>query len=622
MVATNDEQRRRAEKKSTKKRDPQRTGDRRNGAAVAADEAGPTAVKKAERRAGRAASAAKTVPVKVGARVAARRIKGLADVSDALEVRGRLRRVARQVERGAGNVQRMTFIETAIGECLDEAAAAPPRERWLLCEAATWSLAWMARTRRAGGSAGSLLERLAREARSACTALADRDTQPARFVLALARLFSDIEACRCLEREATAALTGEIQRLASPEGVVGLTGSLAMVDRVVRWTAARDVALATGGQPWDDATEKRWAAAAATAVRLLGSEGRILAGAGRLPASFSEPLLDAAERKAAGKIPRRMARLLRKAGRGSREATPGIPRDLHDAAAAVAVIRTGWGRRDLRLVLDYRDATPRLEIAAGDRMLVEGPWLWAASRDGRPLEAEGPWSVSGWESDRKATFLEIVAPLGGGLQIERQVVVLPADRIVLLADAIVPRGAATAGNGSAHAAPTGNGNGAAHAEELRYRGVVPLAAALETERGDETREIFCYDTAMRFMALPLALPEWRTAGQGGFDRIPEGLALDQHGWGRLYAPLWLDCDASRVGGPLTWRQLTVADTRQNLPVHQAAGFRVQAGLEQWLLYRALDMPRNRTLLGCNVSCEFLLGRIKRSGEVARTLEIQ
>jgi hypothetical protein len=68
--------------------------------------------------------------------------------------------------------------------------------------------------------------------------------------------------------------------------------------------------------------------------------------------------------------------------------------------------------------------------------------------------------------------------------------------------------------------------------------------------------------------------------------------------------------------------LTVADTRRILPAHQAVGFRVQAGLEQWLVYRALDVPRNRTLLGCNVSCEFLVGRVKKSGEVARTLEIQ
>jgi len=49
---------------------------------------------------------------------------------------------------------------------------------------------------------------------------------------------------------------------------------------------------------------------------------------------------------------------------------------------------------------------------------------------------------------------------------------------------------------------------------------------------------------------------------------------------------------------------------------------VQAGLAQWLVYRALDAARNRTLLGCNVSAEFLVGRIKRSGEVSRRLQIQ
>jgi len=66
----------------------------------------------------------------------------------------------------------------------------------------------------------------------------------------------------------------------------------------------------------------------------------------------------------------------------------------------------------------------------------------------------------------------------------------------------------------------------------------------------------------------------------------------------------------------------VADTWQNLPRHEAAGFRVQVGLDQWLLYRALDQPRNRTVLGCNMSCEFLLGRIRPDGTVARTLEIE
>ena len=126
-------------------------------------------------------------------------------------------------------------------------------------------------------------------------------------------------------------------------------------------------------------------------------------------------------------------------------------------------------------------------------------------------------------------------------------------------------------------------------------------------------------------ARPPIVPATRIAAAtaGSFGVHDGALALRQETQGgRLYAPLWLDCTPARIGRPLTWRQLTVADTRRNLPRHQAAAFRVQSGPDQWLLYRALDTPRNRTVLGCNLSCEFLLGRIGTDGVVARTLEIQ
>ena len=543
----------------------------------------------------------------VNARDAARHIRRIAEVGDTLEGRNRLRQLAALVKQGGRDTQRMSFIETAIGECLDEATqAASPVDRWLASEAATWALAWMARTKRAGGSAGGLLERLVGQARVAGAELAAGDTLPARFVLTLARLFRDVEACRCLEEGASATLVSEIERLVAADGMIHAVDSAAMIDRVVRWTRARETALATGGAAWDAAVEKRWKAAATAAVRLLGTGGRVLAGAGQMPECFSTPLLDALEEVGGrrGRTVRAMRRGATVRGRGRPRGL--LPRDLHDPAAAVAVIRSGWDSDAVRVMIDYRHAIPRLEVAVGDRLLVAGPWRWQASLNGRPLEAEGPWTVSGFESDGKATFLEIVASLAGGLQLERQVVMLPRDRVVLLADAITVR----------------NG-GAATAARLAYRGTLPLAASLDAEPAEETREIVVFDTQMRFMALPLALPEWRVGRQGSFEASADGLVLAQESPAtRLHAPLWLDCDAGRVGGPLTWRHLTVADTRVNLPPHQAVGYRVQAGLEQWLLYRALDVPRNRTLLGCNVSCEFLLGRVKKSGEVARTLEIQ
>jgi hypothetical protein len=553
---------------------------------------------------------------------AARRIRLASDLAGTLEIRERLRRLADRVGKGAGDPQRAEFVEAAIADCLDEARSAPAADRWLACEAAAWALAWMARARRAGGSAGGLLERLVGEARAAEPVLAGGDTLPGRFIVTLSRLFRDIEACRRLESAATTAVAGEIERLTSARGVVNVAGSGAMVERVTRWTTIREIAAATGEPAWGEATERRWREAATNAIRLLGDDGRRLATAGLMPARFTAPLLDAVA--ALGGRRKRAAEAVRCRRSAGGKPRRFIRRDLHDATAAVAIMRAGWERGDLRVLLDYRQPVPHLEIAAGDRLLVDGPWQWSVSEGGESLEAEGPWTASCWESDRQATFIEITAPLAGGRQFERQVVLLPRDQVVVLADAVT-----TPGGGSAQAAPgaaaAANGR---HGDDgrpamLRYRSVVRLAPGLEAEPAEETREALVFDTRMRLMALPLGLPEWRVGRGGSLENGADGLALSQESGGRrLSAPLWLDCNADRIGRPLTWRQLTVADTRVNLPPWQAAGFRVQVGQEQWLLYRSLDAPRNRTLLGCNVSCEFLVGRVRPRGSVKRVLEIQ
>ena len=575
---------------------------------------------------------------------ASRRIHALASISDALDVRNQLRRLARQVASGPRNVQGISMIEAAISEALDEAALATiARQQWLLCEAATWGLAWLARTRRAGGSAGGLLERLVKMARIAKPMLEARDTLPARFVLTLARLFADIEACRCLEAGVKDALEKEIQWLVSAAGGVALSGSSAILERVNRWAVALEIADFTGMPVWNDATQQRFVLALSGALRLLASHGRILVGAGKLPIAFSESLLRALS-FSGDKTLKRTANSLKNQTRSIRASKKTkmqrktksltsanlLSRDLNDATTGVAIIRSGWKRSSLRILLEYRESTPRLEIACGDRLLVEGPWQWRASLNGETLEAEGPWEVSCFESDKKATFLEIIAPLGRGLQIERQIVMIPDDQIVLLADTL------TAQPGDVHAvdlARTTAGEGS-----LLYENAVSLSSTLDTEQADETREITVYDTQMRFVAIPLALPEWKVAGcRGEFSPrlLPHSqqaieslsgnarLILRQETFARrLYAPLWLDCNPDRIGEPLTWRQLHVADTRSNLPPHQAVGFRVQSGPEQWLLYRSLDAPRNRTLLGCNLSCEFMLGQIRPAGTIARAIEIQ
>lgn len=582
--------------------------------------------KRLERRAGPPAPAAvladadqpatpRPLPTRVRRQGAARRIREASAITNSWSSRERLGLLADRVRGGAGDPQRAEFVEAAIARCLDEAATDDKADRWLACEAATWALGWMARSRRAGGSAGSLLERLVKEALAATPFIRAGDTAPAPFMLLLSRLFCDIEACHRFEAVACDAVGAEIDRLVSVRGTVRVTGGAAAVERVVRWCRVRAFAHATGAAAWGHATDRRWREAATAAVRLLGRHGRMLTEEGLLPTAFTRPLLEAVN--GLGRRRTRTVKAVCTPPRASGKTRQFIRRDLHDAPSATTVLRTGWDAGSVRVLVDYSSPTPRLEIAVEDRLLVAGPWAWQLAVDGRSHDTEGPWSVSCQESNRSASFLEITAPLPGGRQFERQVILLPTDRVLVLADAVTTPDTAPAPG--AHA----TSNGSVGVTHLRFESALPFTAGLETEAAAETRDVLLFDTTVRGTALPLALPEWRSAGRGALRTDGHRLTLAHEAAGsRFYAPLWLDLDPRRAGQPLTWRQLTVADTRLILPPHQAAGFRVQIGHEQWLVYRSLDAPRNRTLLGCNVACDFLVGRIKQNGVVKRLLEIE
>jgi hypothetical protein len=90
----------------------------------------------------------------------------------------------------------------------------------------------------------------------------------------------------------------------------------------------------------------------------------------------------------------------------------------------------------------------------------------------------------------------------------------------------------------------------------------------------------------------------------------------------LFAPLFVDLKPRRLAKPLTWRQLTVAENLTVQPRDVAVGYRVLVGRAQWLIYRALATKANRTLLGHNLSSEFLVARFRRNGQVESLLEIE
>jgi hypothetical protein len=125
------------------------------------------------------------------------------------------------------------------------------------------------------------------------------------------------------------------------------------------------------------------------------------------------------------------------------------------------------------------------------------------------------------------------------------------------------------------------------------------------------------------------LPEWRLDQKfGELTRAPnsdrQALQWDYQTSGQnLASPLFIDLQRGRLTKQCTWRQLTVAQSLEIQPAEVAVGYRVQCAKKQWLIYQSLAPKANRTLLGHNLSTEFLVGRfLAELGEVEELLEIE
>ena len=570
-----------------------------------ADEAEPAAEATAQPRTAR--------QWRPGKSLVSRRLEALAQRATVPAHRQQCATLARRLQATAGSAKRAGRIDAAVAALLADADTGSA-DGLLLLEAATWVVAWRQGSKHAGSTA-SLEATLLAQADEAEARLREGDTGGGAFVLAASRLLQARTGKQRSLAEAGVwtACEAEIMRLVTSSGVVSLDDSAAVVSRVARWTHIRETAAAAAKgakakQAFARKAEQRWKKAIAAALRLLGPGGKPVptSDTARLPAVFGDAIVQAAASHG-GKAVRKAASLLRLPSQKRPKRDDGaVDLNLDDRQAAVTVLRSSWQGRPVRVLLDYRSEQPHLEVAAGSRMLLHGPWQWQVHSGRERLSAEGPWTVSHHEEDDDVTLLVIAATLTGGLRLERHLLLGRADRVMLLADAVVDAGG--------DQAPTG----------LSYRGSLPVAAGCDVTAAAETRELTINDTKPQAMLMPLALPEWNcghTEHTWGWQAGSRAIHLEQRSpVRRLFAPVWVDLAARRFRTQVTWRQLTVADTRVILRPEQAAGFRIQAALTQWLLYRSLDEPRNRTFLGCNLSSFFRLGKLGDDGLVSQMAE--
>jgi len=269
----------------------------------------------------------------------------------------------------------------------------------------------------------------------------------------------------------------------------------------------------------------------------------------------------------------------------------------------MAIMRTDWQRSAPTVAVDYSTPDLQLEVWAGPQRLVSGCWDWQTTVDGKKLEPAGCWEEVCWFSDEDVDYLELTIELTDGARLERQILLARDELFLLLADYVLDT----------------KGGLLCHQQQL------PLDAKIAFQGEKETRDALLTVGKPLARALPLALPEWRSDKRMGELTFSNGqLQLEQKQPGKNIAcPLLLDLHRPRTTKQCTWRQLTVAQSLEIQSHEVAVGYRAQCGKQQWMIYRSLAAPANRTLLGQNISSECVVARfLAPSGEIDELLEVE
>lgn len=273
----------------------------------------------------------------------------------------------------------------------------------------------------------------------------------------------------------------------------------------------------------------------------------------------------------------------------------------------VVLLRSGK-KKGLVLEIDHCSPTICLDLFAGKENLIAGKWQTEITIDNQPLAIHGDWEENCRFIDADVDYIELESSCDEGVVLQRQFVLARKQKFLFIADAILAPGLS----------------------RMEYRSSIPLtkqfaSSSSKNSAARSTNEIGLVSKKQRAVVLPLALSEWASEKRNGTLRIDNGQlaynVIRQQG-ASLYAPLWIDLNEDRFGEDLTWRHLSVAEQRQNISQDMAAGYRVQIGKKQWLVYRALASKANRTILGHNLITEFLLAKFGKKGKITPVMQVE
>lgn len=273
---------------------------------------------------------------------------------------------------------------------------------------------------------------------------------------------------------------------------------------------------------------------------------------------------------------------------------------VHSEWSESATMRTTWDPKAPRLAVHYPDRTMDIELGVGKETILSGRSEPRIVVDGELLDQESEWSDVCWESDEDLDYLELECTLSGGWTIQRQLLLARKDQFVLIADAITGLQSA----------------------EIQYQHTLPLVDGMVVEQSDENTEAMILGEKKLGHILPLALSEWKSAPSNDRFRV-EPLRLEMSARASaIYCPLFISLNPMHRNKSLTWRQLTVAEEMLIVSPEVAVAYRIQIGKAQWVIYRSLSTPGNRTFLGQNLISDFFVARFHQNGETQMLLDVE
>ena len=259
--------------------------------------------------------------------------------------------------------------------------------------------------------------------------------------------------------------------------------------------------------------------------------------------------------------------------------------------------------KKLSVSIDFKSQNDRsvlLEVALRNEPILFGLWTFEVRLGKKTLLPDGKWSKICEHAERGCDYLEIELPLTGDYRLQRSLLVNHKDKVLLLTDTVLA---------DEEQEPN---------KSLTYYAEFYVSPKLRAKTFAEVTEIEFRSVgqggAPVFRALPLALPEWKSTKPAGLvsgtlSEMEGTLVLRQESSGTsLFAPLFFDLDADRLGKRYTWRQLSVGENLRRVREDEAVGYRIQLGQEQFLLYRSLTEPANRTVLGHNLIDDFCFAK--------------